>query len=105
MALYGRIFPVRHFRIQLYVMAGVLVGWCVGSIFACAFRCVPFNMLWNLSQPGRCIDFDALFRAGGTVSIVHDVLTLLLPLQIVVKLQMKRNKKWLVMLTFMMGGL
>ena len=86
-------------------MTALLVGWSLGSIFACALRCVPFRKLWDPTQPGSCINFEALFLAGGTVSVVHDILTLLLPLQMVVTLQMKRTKKWLVMLTFAMGSL
>lgn len=55
--------------------------------------CIPREKLWKPSVPGRCLDNERVFVAGGAINVVSDFAILLLPVVLISRLQMPLKKK------------
>ena len=71
------------------------------------FGCRPIAATWDLRLvPGAtCLDQLTKYMALSVLNIIIDVLTLILPIPIVVRLQMPRRQKITVCAIFATGGL
>ncbi|KAG8632127.1 hypothetical protein KVT40_001267 [Elsinoe batatas] len=78
---------------------------CVGGIvlcnliFACltALGCRPIKLFWTLPAPKdireKCVDVDAIVLAFSIINVIQDLMTMLLPIPIVYKLQMPLRER------------
>jgi hypothetical protein len=102
--LFHRIFPDNRFR--------KIIKWCIAYMivhtavffFLIVFQCSPVQYAWEKTIPGQCIDLKALTYSGAVFSAIHDIGTLLLPLNELRKLQMDTGKKIGVILVFIIGS-
>lgn len=104
LALYGAIFPSRRFGYCIWALAAFTISWGLFASIGAAAQCVPFSYAWNPVGHGHCIDFGQLQLAATICTIVTDFVILLMPLPLVRKLNTNREKKRMLMFTFMMGG-
>lgn len=102
--LYRRIFPQQWFQRVLLVTGVFLTAMTVASVLVCVFQCVPLHKMWDPAAPGHCIGFGKFALAMSCINICTDIFMLALPLPVVWALRINRTKKWLVTLSFVMGG-
>jgi large subunit ribosomal protein L36e len=55
--------------------------------------CIPRQKLWKPSIPGRCLNNERVFVAGGAINVVSDFAIMLLPVLLISRLQMPLKKK------------
>ncbi|KAK7740882.1 hypothetical protein SLS62_010940 [Diatrype stigma] len=82
---YARIFPSNNklFRVNLWIVGSLVVGWIVSSLFSTAFQCTPVAKAWNATLPGHCIQSFAWYSSTAAISTVIDVYILLLPVPMI----------------------
>jgi hypothetical protein len=74
--------------------------------FMTIFSCHPVVFFWNKDiQRGTCLNVNTLAYANSAMSIFQDLLIILLPLPVLVKLNMGRKKKIGVGFMFAVGSL
>lgn len=100
LALYKELFPKSTFRrvaslLQLLVSL-VLTTQIMGECLICR----PFRKLWDNNVRGVCGDFSKANLSAAAINLVLDILVVLLPLPIVWRLQMSKQKKVGISVTF-----
>ncbi|KAF2116794.1 hypothetical protein BDV96DRAFT_34975 [Lophiotrema nucula] len=106
-ALYLRIFSDRMNRVVCWIITGLVVANCIGSMVAAFVACVPLEFLWNRKLPGggHCIDFNAWYRWGSLMNIFTDVVMLVVPIPVMLNLQASVKMKIGLILTFGVGSI
>jgi hypothetical protein len=104
LALFRSIFPSRTFRMVCVGMAIFVTLWTVVCIVTGTALCVPLETLWNPAIGGYCFPYATMGLTATSLHILTDVAILLLPITPVLKLQVSRSKKALVISMFMVGG-
>jgi hypothetical protein len=95
----------RRFSIAAYTILGLIVANTLAIYLPTIFACRPVKAFWDRDVKGQCIDVNALAYANSACAIAQDVILLVLPLAMVRKLQMKRQRKIAVCLMFTIGTL
>lgn len=105
LALYGAIFPQRRFHWALWFTTFLLVSWVIYGCSKGIFACVPVQALWDPDTPGAtCITYGTLVVAAGVHNIILDFIILALPIPMVWRLSMSKQKKWMLIFTFATGS-
>ena len=107
LGIFLRLFHTRRtYRYIVYVLAGIIILSFVASGLAATLACRPLSYSWDKTIPGgRCFDVDSFYRWISLPNIVTDVAMLILPLKVIWGMNMKRNQKIGVALTFLTGSL
>jgi hypothetical protein len=72
----------------------LVVGYNVALIFPLIFACTPIRRNWDVTiTDGSCIDRTPLYMATAVLNMITDVLLLVLPIPMVIRLQMPRAQK------------
>jgi hypothetical protein len=106
--MYNRIFNVStSFRFQLYGASALLVAWWVGCTIATLTNCIPLEWSWinSFADPRYCFDYNIFWMASGASEICLDVLILMLPVSVVVRMRLSLKQKLTVLGIFLLGGL
>jgi hypothetical protein len=82
----------RNVSLACYVLLGVVALWAVTGIFALAFQC-DLPRPWD-SDPGRCINQQALLVFIGIMNILTDVAIILLSFFLMRNVQVSTFKLW-----------
>ncbi|KAG7007793.1 hypothetical protein G7Y79_00008g024310 [Physcia stellaris] len=64
------------------------------AFFVNIFSCSPRHKIWDPETPGKCLNVDALYISSATFNTFSDVAMLAVPLIMVWKLQMSRQRKF-----------
>ncbi|KAI1089062.1 hypothetical protein F5B19DRAFT_495804 [Rostrohypoxylon terebratum] len=92
---YARVFRSnnRNFRIHLWIVGSLVVGWLVASLISTVFQCSPIEKAWNSLLPGHCINTFAWYLSTSALSVSIDLYILLLPVPMIwaLKLSLKRR--------------
>jgi hypothetical protein len=104
LALYGEIFPQRYFHHLLWAFASFIAMWLIASLIVTVFQCIPISFVWDRDQEGYCLDYSISVLVLTIVNIVTDFVLLAMPVPLVRKLVMSRQKKRLICGTFALGG-
>ncbi|KAH6668361.1 hypothetical protein B0J14DRAFT_452413, partial [Halenospora varia] len=103
--LYLRIFPHRSFRTATSATIGMIALSTTIIFFMTVFSCHPVAFFWNRDiRGGTCMDVNKLAYANSAMSIIQDLLIVILPLPVLVKLNMGRKKKIGVGFMFAVGS-
>ncbi|KAI6603382.1 hypothetical protein MCOR12_003134 [Pyricularia oryzae] len=95
-----RVFPPPNFRRLTYITIGLLALSTATLCMAQILQCIPVDKVWlGWQEPGflvnggssRCINVNRLTYASAGVSILFDVIILLLPLPIIIRLDATRR--------------
>ena len=105
LALYLRIFVGRAFKYTCYATTAVLCVACLINIFTLVFECHPRQKPWTPSLAGHCDDIQAHYRYASVPSILTDVMILILPIPMVLRLQTSKRNKIAMLMTFLFGSL
>jgi hypothetical protein len=72
----------------------LVVGYNIALVFPLMFACTPIKRNWDITiTEGSCIDRTLLYMASAVLNILNDLLLLVLPISMVVKLQMPQAQK------------
>ncbi|KAK1712114.1 uncharacterized protein CLUP02_01889 [Colletotrichum lupini] len=102
--LYLRIFPMREVRKGAWICGSLTSLWTLACVVAASIQCLPLNTLWEPWKPGTCINLFLTQLAIAVPSIIVDIAILYLPIPHVLKLQMNRAQRILVLFTFLLGS-
>ena len=90
-------------------MCGLVLGWFITFFFATLLQTVPISGNWELSgngpTPRTSIDKYSMYICGAVLEIALDIVTLILPLFVIWRLQMPTTQKWQVSGMFLLGSL
>ncbi|KAA8577286.1 hypothetical protein EYC84_007258 [Monilinia fructicola] len=103
---YNRLSPVRWFRIAVYFLMFVVLGYSFAIIFALIFPCQPVAMNWDVTiTGGKCVNRAATYTATAAMNIATDLALLALPIPMIVDLRMPRVQKVGLIIIFFVGSL
>ncbi|KAI2602807.1 hypothetical protein GGR54DRAFT_623068 [Hypoxylon sp. NC1633] len=90
---YLRAFPNRTMqwatKILLVVSTCLVVAIALWDIFTCQ----PVSLNWDPTVPGTCEDRGPTYKAAAILSIATDMITIIMPLPLIWRLQTKRQNK------------
>ncbi|KAI1081303.1 hypothetical protein F5B20DRAFT_579172 [Whalleya microplaca] len=86
-----------------HVVMWVNILWHIAAVITVNLACFPYNAIWELTIPGKCIDKKTLDVTAAIMAMVTDVTILLLPHRVIWKLHMNTKKKLGVSAIFGLG--
>ncbi|KAI9788794.1 MAG: hypothetical protein M1816_006575 [Peltula sp. TS41687] len=105
LCLYLRIFTTRPYRRACYGIAVVIILSFLAGIILSLSMCRPIAYRWDKAIPGgSCGDIMTAYRWISFPNLITDVAMLILPLPVIWGLQMGRNQKIGLTLTFLTGS-
>jgi hypothetical protein len=95
----------RMWRNIYYVTMSVVTGWAVSQIFVNAFSCIPLEAVWDHSIKGNCepLSPHTMSAISSVGNIITDVIILILPIPMVLKLKTSTAQKWTLISLFSLG--
>ncbi|KAK4189845.1 hypothetical protein QBC35DRAFT_122246 [Podospora australis] len=108
LCFYLRIFPNRPFRICTYtVMAWVVISGVV-FVFCQIFQCVPISYIWEGWKKGaygpfHCLDISGLGYTVAGFSIVQDMVILIMPLPLLLRMNIALRSRIAIIFMFSLG--
>ena len=105
---YLRLFaPTRSFRFFSYAVAIFLLGWWLSFLVAETLQCTPKDHDVSLTSiyTGPCVNIQALDTSLLATNVLTDIIVLVMPCPIILKLKLPRRKKMQLLGIFMIGGL
>ncbi|KAF2875737.1 hypothetical protein BDV95DRAFT_603142 [Massariosphaeria phaeospora] len=101
---YMEIFRQKSFRRVAITTAAVVVAYWVACVFTISLLCRPIAYNWNRKiKGGTCGNTTAIELFSGAFNMVVDIWVVFLPLPLVWRLQMTKQKKWGVTVSFALG--
>ncbi|KAL4863044.1 hypothetical protein BDV12DRAFT_202472 [Aspergillus spectabilis] len=83
---------------------GICTCYVIVYTFLFLFRCNPISKNWDITiTTGTCIDTRTIMTVPSVANIVMDILTLLLPIPIIMRLNMRLAQRISVVLIFSSG--
>jgi hypothetical protein len=82
-------------RLAVKIMMGITLTFMIAYLFALVFQCSPINyawLRWDNEHEGRCINVYVGIYAHAAINMVLDLIILLMPMPILLKLQ--TNYSW-----------
>ncbi|KAJ5617873.1 hypothetical protein N7537_002987 [Penicillium hordei] len=105
LALYKRLFAVRHMTIAVNVVFVFICLWVVGVYVAGALICIPAKKFWDPSVEGACLDSAKFYYGIQIPNILTDLILLIMPMRVVWTLPIPKAQKALLSAVFLVGGL
>ncbi|KAH8129490.1 hypothetical protein ACSS6W_009973 [Trichoderma asperelloides] len=102
--LYLDIFPQKKFRIICWVLIVHISAGLVALSFTTIFQCSPVKYSWDKTVSGSCINIKAFWYGQSGWNTLMDVIVLVLPIPVILKLQMNRRAKLSVLAVFVLGA-
>ncbi|KAI8633137.1 hypothetical protein F5Y19DRAFT_471396 [Xylariaceae sp. FL1651] len=105
--MYYRIFRAKAgLRYQLFVTAGLVIGWWIGTTVAQIVNCIPISKYWtsNILDPRYCFNLNTFFVVAGSIEVFLDFLILTLPIRAVLALQLSWRRKAIISGIFLLGS-
>ena len=90
---YLRLNPSRRFRYCTIGVICITFGYMISVILAQLLPCRPVRKYWAPLTPGTCIDTNPLYLANSIINTTIDLVVLVLPIPMIVKLQVNRRTK------------
>ncbi|KAI1145863.1 hypothetical protein F4825DRAFT_442572 [Nemania diffusa] len=105
LSLYRQIFgsTVWFYR-ATWVLTFIVTSLGLWVILASDFQCVPIAASWDLSIKGTCINYGLSGLLAYIVNILTDLTILSLPIPLVLKLNVSKPKRRMLLITFAAGG-
>jgi hypothetical protein len=83
----------------------LVIGYNIVLMCLLLFPCMPVKRTWDISiTEGSCIDRTPVFMATAVLNMATDILLLVLPVPMIMKLQMPRAQKLGVICAFGIGS-
>lgn len=104
LAFYLRLSPQRWFRVITFSLMGAAACYVMIYTFMFIFRCDPVEKGWyNMIETGSCMDSKTIMTVLSVLNIVMDVMTLMLPIPVIMKLNMRLAQRISIILIMSSG--
>ncbi|RDW69039.1 uncharacterized protein DSM5745_08799 [Aspergillus mulundensis] len=104
LAFYLRLSPQKWFRMLTFALMGITTCYVLVYTFLFLFRCNPIAQNWDITiTSGSCIDTRTIMTVLSVANILMDVATLLLPIPVIMRLNMRLAQRISVVLIFSSG--
>ncbi|KAI1416809.1 hypothetical protein F5Y13DRAFT_204156 [Hypoxylon sp. FL1857] len=104
LSLYYHIFAIRSFHCLIWGIAVFLAGWAISGTFVAIFQCTPISYVWEPERGGFCINFGLQNLISGIINVITDIFLVVMVIPLVWKLHIAKQKKWLVLSTFVVAS-
>lgn len=89
----------------MYFVLFLVAGYNISIFFAIIFGCQPFNKHWDVRvTEGSCVDRPAIYICTAVLGIASDLLLLVMPMPMIMRLQMPPRQKAGLVLLFGIGS-
>lgn len=90
---YLRLNPTRGFRYSTYAVLFITWSYLISFMLLQIFGCTPIDKFWKPLKSGKCINKGPVYLAIPITNMIIDILILLLPINMLVKLQVGKRTK------------
>jgi hypothetical protein len=106
LSFYLRFSIDRAFRLAVYVVMVVTIGYTIPNAILVLYACRPMKAYWDFAAKatGDCVNLDAAFHTANTLNMLTDFAILLLPIWMLRPMQVPLFQKIGVALILMAGG-
>ncbi|KAH7354252.1 hypothetical protein B0T11DRAFT_342368 [Plectosphaerella cucumerina] len=97
----------KWYRWSVYTAMFVVAGSSTAIFFSSLFPCQPFQKNYDITFPpdqGTCIDRPAMFQATAALGVVTDIIIILIPVPMVLRLHISQSKKIGLLVLFAIGS-
>ncbi|OJD19757.1 hypothetical protein AJ78_00256 [Emergomyces pasteurianus Ep9510] len=101
---YRRIFPGSRIRIVCNGAIVFIVLYGMWVVLGSFLICIPVQKFWDDTVEGSCMSRDGLWLSTAIVHIVTDIILLMMPMPILVRLNLPRRQRIALVLVFALGG-
>ncbi|KAJ4009366.1 hypothetical protein NW752_009668 [Fusarium irregulare] len=102
---YRKLSPQRWWRWSVYGVLFLVAGYNLAIMLVIIFGCVPFKKSWDLTMlEGSCVDRPMVYVCTAGLGILSDLILLLMPLPMILRLQMPRRQKAGLVVLFVIGS-
>lgn len=102
---YRKLSPQRWWKWSVYFVLFLVAGYNISIFFAIIFGCRPFNKHWDVRvTEGSCVDRPAIYICTAALGIASDLLLLVMPMPMIMRLQMPPRQKAGLVLLFGIGS-
>ncbi|KAH7124762.1 hypothetical protein EDB81DRAFT_872415 [Dactylonectria macrodidyma] len=102
---YYKLSPQKLWKWSIYGVFFLVVGYNTAIFFAIIFACKPLQKNWKASMSGgTCINRPAIYVATAALGILTDLVLLVMPIPMIVRLQMPSPQKTGLILLFIIGS-
>ncbi|KAK4069727.1 uncharacterized protein Triagg1_6857 [Trichoderma aggressivum f. europaeum] len=99
---YVRLVPGTYRLLPISIAAIVTMAH-IAFMLVFLFLCIPVQKQWEPLVPGHCADAVPFYLTFSSLTIIFDVITLVLPFPVLIKLQMKARRKIALLCLFALG--
>ncbi len=105
--LYRRLFPGKTFHKILWSVGGFVFCYTVIQELTVILACIPVAGAWDpaIYVKAKCIRLNLEWVIMASLNVVTDVVTLFLPLPLLWRLQIDKERKFQLIGIFLLGGL
>ncbi|KAK5656995.1 hypothetical protein OQA88_3518 [Cercophora sp. LCS_1] len=95
LCFYLRFSVSKWFKIAVYFVLAIVIGYCLAGGFAFVYACTPIYSFWDTSYrgPKKCIDINAWYATLVSLNVATDAIILALPIWILRPLRAGLSQK------------
>ncbi|KAM0232664.1 hypothetical protein ACHAP5_010671 [Fusarium lateritium] len=102
---YRRLSPQRWWRWSVYSVLFLVACYNLAIMLVIIFGCTPFEKSWDFTiLEGSCVNRPAVYICTAILGIVSDLILLVMPLPMILRLQMPRRQKAGLVVLFVIGS-
>ncbi|EXL72588.1 hypothetical protein FOPG_11859 [Fusarium oxysporum f. sp. conglutinans race 2 54008] len=102
---YYRAFAINKMRTVLLVAIVFVSAWSISQIFLNIFICTPIAAFWDRAVEGKCIPRNPTWYITAAGNIATDIMIIVLPFPVVIKLNLARRQRFVLLGVFCVGFL
>ena len=102
---YYRAFAINKMRTVLLVAIVFVSAWSISQIFLNIFICTPIAAFWDRAIEGKCIPSNPTWYITAAANIATDIMIIVLPFPVVIKLNLARRQRFVLLGVFCVGFL
>jgi hypothetical protein len=103
LAFYYRVFVLPIFRRIVIATAVFVLAWVIGITVALALVCRPIAAYWDDRIKGKCMNIVTFTYFTNISNLITDIWIFLLPIPVIWRLHLPRNKKLALVFIFSIG--
>ena len=103
--MYRRLFPNRRFQIILWCFGAFILCYTTSQALVIIFNCQPIEAAWEPLINGKCTRLDTNAIVVGSLNVVTDLVTVILPMPFLWRLQISTERKFQLIGIFLTGGM
>ena len=101
---YWRLFPGKYFRLSVWLVGSFFLVCFVTGFIGFVLQCVPIKGFWNPTIHATCLHEIQFFDATASLGLIGDIILLVQPLPVIVRLKASAQTRLGLALVFLTGG-